>query len=119
MTHEEFEIILEEVLAELPQEFKQHIENVQVLIADEPSREILKQLKASGLFGLYQGVPLLFRNQAYSMTLPDRIIIYRIPIIRAFRTKEKIMRQIKRTLIHEIGHHFGLNETEIREAMGD
>jgi predicted Zn-dependent protease with MMP-like domain len=115
----EFEEILDAALLELPELFKRHIDNVEVEAVDEPSRKQLEELKVSGLYGLYQGVPLTYRNQGYSMVLPDKIEIYRLPILRSFRTRSEIIRQIKRTLIHEIGHHFGLNEEEIRMAMGD
>lgn len=114
-----FRLSVEAALLGLPKEFEKRLENVEVLIEDEPPPELCRNLETENLFGLYQGVPLSERGQSYSFVLPDRIIIYRKPILQSFRSRAEIIREIRKTVIHEIGHHFGLSEEEIRRATGE
>lgn len=121
MDRESFETLVEEALAELPEEFARHLENVAVLVEDEPAPELLRSLgmdpRRDELFGLYQGTPLAERGMAYGNALPDTISIYYRPLRRNFHTPAALRREIRKTVIHEIGHYFGLDEDEI-ERLG-
>ncbi len=119
MDEKSFEYYIARALESIPREFAHHLDNVEIMWEDYPSRELLRQLGAGSLFGLYEGIPLTERTTSYSMVLPDRITLYRRPILSSAGSEKEIVEQIRRTVIHEIGHHFGLSEEEIREAMGD
>jgi len=116
-----FATLVEEALAELPEEFARHLENVVVMIEDEPSPELLRSLgmdpRRDDLFGLYQGTPLDERGMAHGNALPDTISIYYRPLRRSFHTPAKLRSEIRKTVIHELGHYFGLDEAEI-EGLG-
>ncbi len=120
MDRQRFEELVAEALDELPEEFAERLDNVTVLIEDEPSRELLLQMgldpRRDTLFGLYEGVPLSKRSALGTATLPDRITIFYQPLRQACRSPGAIRRQIVRTVIHEVGHFFGLDEDEIRTA---
>src|SRR5437870_2154938 len=94
------------------------MDNLAVLVEDEPSRELLAQMNISPpdtLLGLYQGTPLTERSWAHGNVLPDRILIFQGPHERAADDEEDLVVAIGETLIHEIGHYFGLSEEEIEE----
>lgn len=85
--------------------------NVAVVVEDRPPDEVRA---GGGALGLYQGTPLGGRgNESYSMVLPDRVSIYRLPLLRACHTEADLREEITLTLLHEIGHHFGLDEHEL------
>jgi predicted Zn-dependent protease with MMP-like domain len=119
VTREEFEDLVSEALDELPQEFAERLVNVEVVVEDEPGLELLRSMgldpQRDTLFGLYQGVPLHLRGDSYGGVLPDKITIFYRPLLRACRTPDRIRRQVRRTVIHEIGHFFGLNDRAIRD----
>jgi len=118
LTESEFEALVEQALADLPAEIRAHMDNVAITISDWPSRGELERAKVqhpSQLFGLYEGVPLTQRGAHYHMVTPDRIILYRGPLQAACRTLPALRRQIRRTVVHEIAHHFGISEAHIRE----
>ena len=119
MTREEFEEIVRDALDELPEEFAQRLDNVEVVIEDEPGLSLLRELGMhpgrETLFGLYQGVPLDQRGSSYGGVLPDKITIFYGPLLRACRTPDRIRRQVRTTVIHEIGHFFGLDDKAIRD----
>ena len=106
MNPEEFDALVAEALDGIPDEFARYLENVSVVVEDEPDEE--------GLYGLYQGVPLSERTHDFAAALPDRISIYRGPLVRDFRSRAQIRRQIRLTVVHEIAHFFGLDERRIR-----
>lgn len=120
MTREEFAALVAQALDEIPEEFLQHLENVEVVIEDEPSAELLRSLgmnpRRATLFGLYQGVPLHQRG-SYGGMLPDKITIFYRPLVQACRSPERIRAQVRDTVIHEVGHFFGLDDEAIR-ALG-
>jgi predicted Zn-dependent protease with MMP-like domain len=104
-------------LDEIPEEFLEKLENMEIFVEDVPSLEQLKELgltKGDLLFGLYQGVPTPGKSFFQGIILPDRITLFRLPILSSCRTEKNIMTQIRKTLIHEIAHHFGLTESRIR-----
>jgi predicted Zn-dependent protease with MMP-like domain len=119
VTREEFEGLVREALDELPQEFAERLDNVEVVVEDEPEPELLRSMgmdpRRDTLFGLYQGVPLHRRGDSYGGVLPDKITIFYRPLLRVCRTPERIRRQVRTTVIHEIGHFFGLNDKAIRD----
>ncbi len=118
LTEGEFEQLVADAVASLPHEIQQHMDNVAVTVADWPSPDELRRVRSgrgSLLFGLYEGVPLTKRGGHYNLVAPDRIIIFRGPLQNAFRTPEALRQQIRRTVVHEIAHHFGLSEARIRE----
>lgn len=116
MSDEEFEKLIEEALDSLPHEFAKRLENVSVTFADVPSAY---QLRKTGLppwallFGLYEGVPQPNRGH-YAGVLPDKITIFKNSILRVSSTPEEVKAQVRQTVIHEIGHHFGLSDEELR-----
>ncbi len=100
----------------LPKEFRHALENVAIVVTEEPYEKDLIRLglerEADELFGLYHGVPLTERGSGYC-GLPDRIEIYRGPILRSFDTVGEIVAEIRNTLVHELGHHMGLSDSEM------
>jgi len=114
----EFEALVAQALAELPEEIQQHLDNVAVAVAEWPSARDRARAGAghSGeLFGLYEGVPLTERGHHYNLVPPDRITIFRGPLQAAFRRDKALREQVRRTVVHEIGHHLGMSEARIRE----
>ena len=103
---EDFEVLVERALQDIPTELRSAMDNVVVLVDDEspPGR----------LFGLYQGVPLTKRGH-YSAAMPDRITIFKETICAACDTTEQVQRQVRKTVIHEVGHHFGIDDARLRE----
>lgn len=114
---EEFEELVARGLDSLPEEFAELLDNVAVVVEEEPSGEDLDSvgLDPEGddeLFGLYHGVPLAMRDTFYS-ELPDRVVIYRGPLLRACTSRREVVREVRDTVIHELGHHFGLDEEDM------
>ena len=113
-----FERLVQQALEDLPEEFAAQLENVAVVVEEEPDAMILEEMgfdpeeEADELFGLYQGTPLIERDTGYA-DVPDRIVIYMGPILRSCRSAHEVVREIRNTVIHEIGHHFGLSDEEM------
>jgi len=113
---EEFESLVAKALEELPEEFAGLLDNVVVLVEEEPDPEDLEALEmepGEELFGLYQGTNLLERDSFYSGALPDRILIYRGPILRHCESRREVVREVRDTVIHELGHYFGMEEDQM------
>lgn len=90
--------------------------NLAIVVEDEPSGELLEEMAIEPpdtLLGLYQGIPLTDRSWSYGNTLPDRILLFQGPLERESRDEDDLVVAIAETLIHEIGHYFGLSEEEI------
>ena len=118
MTREEFEALVAEALADLPPEIVERMDNVAITVAYWPTRVQVARAGAKSpttLFGLYEGVPLTKRSTNYGMVPPDRITLFQGPLEAACRTLTGIREQVRRTVIHEIGHHFGMDEDELRD----
>lgn len=113
-----FEEIVAEALDDLPQEWAERIDNVVVTVEEEPSPEDLEEVgmnpadPSPDLLGLYHGVPLGERGFEL-MGLPDRIVIYRGPTLRAASNRHEVLQLIRETVLHELGHHFGLEEDDL------
>lgn len=118
MNHKDFKDIVIEALEELPDFFKEKIENLSVVVEDEPAPD---QIEESGidekdiLLGLYEGVPLLERNQFYGNVLPDKITLFKKNIERVCDTQEQMKKEIIHTVQHEIAHHFGISDAELKK----
>jgi predicted Zn-dependent protease with MMP-like domain len=118
MTRERFTQLVEEALREIPRRFRRAMNNVAVIVEDEPPPHILDEMEIGPddtLFGLYQGTPLPQRGWAYGNAEPDRISIYQRPIEDACEDDEEIRDCVAETVIHEFGHYFGMSEAEIEE----
>jgi predicted Zn-dependent protease with MMP-like domain len=118
MTRERFEELVAEALDEIPEPFASHLENVQVVVEEEPSAEDLDRADvATGgtLFGLYQGVPQTERGAGYTFVLPDKITIYRGPILRGCSDEDDVYDEVATTVVHEIAHHFGISDDRLDE----
>ena len=119
-----FDALLEEELANLPDQLRQLLEEVPLIVDDEPTDEVLSRTYLSDpdcLCGLYTGIPLTRRSVRHSGVLPDKVQLFRRGILIAaaggdgrIRT-DRLRRQIRITLLHEIGHHFGFSESQLRK----
>lgn len=121
ITDQEFEKMISEAMDELPQEYIKNLNNVAVTYADEPTEQQRIRMKLrpyQTLFGLYEGVPQTKRGAGYNLVLPDRITLFKNPMLHATNTPEQLRAQIKRTLWHEIAHHYGLDHDRIDELEG-
>lgn len=111
-----FEELVSEAIDSLPLELAVRMDNVEVVVEDEPPPDMIARLApGSTLLGLYHGVPLTQRGMHYDRMLPDKISIYRGPIVRMARTPDRIREQVRRTVIHEIAHHFGIDDDRLHE----
>lgn len=111
MKRERFEELVIEALSELPGEFQDRLENVDIIVRNYPTREQLADVEHDmSLLGLYEGIPHTERNQGYSMVLPDKITIFQKPIEAECQSETAIMMEIKSVVCHEIAHHFGLDD---------
>ena len=118
MQRGQFEKYVAEALASVPQRFRKAMQNIAIVVEDEPSRELLEEMDIEPpdtLLGLYQGTPLTERHWGYGNTLPDRVLIFQGPHERSAEDEDDLIVAIAETLIHEIGHYFGLSEEEIEE----
>jgi predicted Zn-dependent protease with MMP-like domain len=114
----QFERYVAEALASIPQRFRDALQNVAIVVEDEPAQELLDEMEIEPpdtLLGLYQGIPLTERQWAHGNTLPDRVLIFQGPHERESEDDDDLVVAIGETLIHEIGHYFGLSEEEIEE----
>jgi predicted Zn-dependent protease with MMP-like domain len=111
---EAFARLVEDAVAEVPPELAHHMENVAIFIDEWPSPA---QRRGRGLLlGLYEGVALTRRGPlSYRNVMPDRITIFKGPHCRLARTEEQLRRRVAQTVIHEIGHHFGISDARLRE----
>ena len=115
----EFESLVEEALEQLPQRFADLLENVVVVVEDEPGHDDLELLDDEDddpddeLLGIYRGIALTERSHDMLPALPDQIAIFRGPILRVARNRRDAVREIRETVIHELGHYFGLHDDEM------
>jgi predicted Zn-dependent protease with MMP-like domain len=119
MTFGEFEELVRQAVVELPEEFAQALSNIEIVAEVWPTEEDLRGGRVGRgyhLFGQYRGVPHTLRAN-YNAALPDKIAIFAGPILSAYWPDlPAVRRQIKATVLHEIGHHFGMTEEQIRKA---
>ena len=118
MERKYFELLVTQALHALPQEFQERLDNIEVVIEDEPTVEQLAEAElesGDSLLGLYEGVPLTERGANYGLVLPDKISIFQRPIEEACRSDVKIKSEVQRVIQHEIAHHFGLDDERLDE----
>lgn len=108
-----FHTLVSRVVSELPDSVQQLLENVAIVVEEEPGRDHLDEadmVSGSELFGLYQGIPLTERGSSYTLVTPDRITIFAGPLERACESRREFEEQIRITVLHELGHHLGFDE---------
>jgi len=118
MDRERFEWLVARAVQALPEEFVVMLENITVVVEDQPTpRQLVKARLKRGqtLFGLYEGVPLTKRGAHYSLVVPDKITIFQRPIESACRDDAEIMAEIQRVVQHEIAHRFGISDARLRQ----
>jgi predicted Zn-dependent protease with MMP-like domain len=116
MTRHAFEKLVADAVRLIPARFRREMDNIALVVEDEPDAELLEDMEIDppdSLYGLYQGTPLTERHWAEGNRLPDRITIYQGPIEEDAEDDEDARDIIAETLIHEVGHYFGLSEDEI------
>ena len=107
VTEERFEELVSEALDSLPPEFASRIDNVGFTVEDGT--------RDSPLLGLYEGIPLTKRTVAYAGVAPDRITVFRLPILARSSSEAEVREQVRRTVLHEVGHYFGIGDQRLRE----
>jgi len=110
-----FEQLVASALSQLPEEFQEKLENVDVVVEERPTLgQMARMRRGATLLGLYEGVPHTERTRGYSLVLPDKITIFKRPIERMCRNEREVAAEIRRVLLHEIAHHFGFDEESLR-----
>jgi predicted Zn-dependent protease with MMP-like domain len=117
LTRADFERVIDEVLESLPKRFASFVENVVIAVEDEPTEEDLESIDGedeedSELLGIFRGVALTERSHDMPL-LPDEIAVFMGPINRVSRSRDEAVREVRETLIHELGHYFGLDHDEM------
>jgi len=120
LTDEQFDALITRAMDDLPQEYIEGLNNVAIVMADEPTEEQKVKMKLrenAVLLGLYEGIPLTQRGNAYTFVLPDKITLFKHSILRVVRNDDELFEQIKRTLWHEIAHYYGLNHEHMHKLQ--
>jgi predicted Zn-dependent protease with MMP-like domain len=118
MRRHEFEKLVLEALAKLPAEFQQHVRNLDVVVRWRPSLAERREAGSDSgdtLFGLYLGIPLSERGAYYNMALPDQIVIYQQTHERFCSSREEMVEEVRKTVLHELGHYLGIDEERLEE----
>ena len=117
LSRAEFERVVSEALESLPKRFAEMVENVVISVEEEPSADDLDGIEDddddSELLGIYRGVALTERSYDDAPFLPDEIAVFRGPINRVARTRDEAVHEVRETVIHELGHYFGLGDEEM------
>ena len=117
MDRERFEWLVAKAVDSLPDEFRTRLENIDVVVADQPSTSQLAELgrkRGETLLGLYEGVPLTMRSRHYGLVVPDKVTIFQKPIEAICRNDTGIIAEIQRVVQHEIAHHFGISDARLK-----
>jgi predicted Zn-dependent protease with MMP-like domain len=118
MDRERFEWLVARAVSDLPDEFQERMDNIDVVVQDEPTSPQMADAglkRGQTLLGLYEGVPLTRRSRAYGMVPPDKITIFQQPIEAICRSDAEIRREVQRVVKHEIAHHFGISDARLRQ----
>ena len=122
MDRQRFEWLVAKAVDSLPDEFRDRLENIDVVVDDQPTpRQLapLKRKRGETLLGLYEGVPLTSRSRHYGLVAPDKITIFQKPIESICRNDTEIVNRIQRVVLHEIAHHFGISDARLKELGMD
>lgn len=120
LSDQQFDALISRAMDELPQEYVIGLDNVAITYDDEPTPEQKQKMKLDShhlLLGLYEGIPLTRRGSGYSFVLPDKITLFKLPILAVVRTETELFEQIKRTLWHEIAHYYGLDHDRMDQLQ--
>lgn len=120
LSDEQFDALITRAMNELPQEYITGLDNVAIVMADEPTEEQKTKMKLREntiLLGLYEGIPLTQRGAGYTFVLPDKITLFKHSILRVVSTPSELFEQVKRTLWHEIAHYYGLDHHRMHELQ--
>jgi len=113
-----FEKYVNSAIDTIGDEYIEKLKNVAIVMADFPSREQLVKVRArpgTTLFGLYEGIPQTKRGAGYANVLPDKITIFKVPILCVVNSEEEFKEQVRKTVWHEIAHHFGMDHKQISD----
>jgi predicted Zn-dependent protease with MMP-like domain len=115
LSNEEFDTVIEQAVAELPEQFREGLDHVIIDVMDLPNRQMQKEMNVGrhGLLGLYRGVPLTERSVTEVVGMPARIVLFKKNIEGMCPDRDDMIEQIRITLLHEIGHHFGFDEDDL------
>jgi len=122
MNRERFEWLVAKAVDSLPDEFHTKLENIDVVVEDQPNPSQLADVglkRGETLLGLYQGVPLTRRSRHYGLVVPDKITIFQKPIEAECKYDAEITTEIRRVVLHEIAHHFGISDARLRQLERD
>ena len=118
MDSQRFKWLVLKAVEDLPDEFHDRMENIDIVIADRPTRHqlaLLGKKRHETLLGLYEGVPLTKRSHGYGLVMPDKITIFQQPIESVCRSDAQIIAEVKRVVLHEIAHHFGISDAKLKQ----
>ena len=114
MDGDRFDEALDAAIADLPEPYRRELASVAIVVQDEPNAEQLTSVGARGLFGLYQGVPRTVYG-ADGAPVASKITLFRGPLLRAYPTKDALIRGVRETFDHEVAHHLGISDARMRE----
>lgn len=120
LSDEAFDQLITRAMDELPQEYIRGLDNVAIVMADDPTPEQKEKMKLRDgviLLGLYEGIPLTQRGAGYTFVLPDKITLFKHSIMRVVHSEAELFEQIKRTLWHEMAHYYGLSHAHMDELQ--
>ncbi|MGD0354574.1 MAG: metallopeptidase family protein [Dehalococcoidia bacterium] len=118
MQREKFEELVLDAISNMPAEFKELLENIDIIVEDWPSNTQIKKLGLKNkyeLLGLYEGIPRTRRDHSYNLALPDKITIFQKPLEADCSSEQDLKKEIIRTVKHEIAHYFGLDDDRLEE----
>lgn len=120
LSDEQFDHLISKAMDELPQEYITGLDNVAIIMEDEPSAEQRQKMQlrdGTVLLGLYEGIPLVQRGAGYTFVLPDKITLFKHSILAVVHSESELFEQIKRTLWHEIAHYYGLDHDHMHKLQ--
>lgn len=122
LTRKEFETLVISALERLPRFIKNRMENIDVVVENHASPDLLSEMGLTSpfdLLGLYQGIPIDQRGFYYGNVLPDKITLFQLPIESVCQTRKEIEEKVREVVIHEVGHYFGLDEDRLAELESE
>jgi len=120
VNEDQFELLVSEAIDSIPEKYFNKIKNVVFVTSNEPTPEQIQKLRllpGHSLFGLYEGIPLTSRNSGYNLVLPDKITIFRLPMLSYCKDEISLKGQVHKTVWHEVAHYFGLSH-EAMDKLG-